>query len=157
MMKSNTQAAEVKIPPSSAFGATVVFVTSQKECQRLIKAGASISEISHTPLYVVSVQRTDVNREDSQILEYLFERAKEFDAAMTVYYSDNPKRTMSDCIKQYRANHIITGIPAGPESMLVKLWNRFKESNFYIVESDGTVVYVNSEMKESFELATTHS
>ena len=116
---------------------TVVFVTDQYSCERLIKAGRTLADISGTRLLVINVSNPDLSKCDTNALEALFSASKEYGAVMNVYYSLDPLKTISTCIKSEKAVNVITGMPQNSNSILSKLWSKFTSANFFTVDDDG--------------------
>lgn len=56
---------------------------------------------------------------------------------MMIYYSAKPIQRLTEIISQQAPVNIITGVPQGDHSMLHRLWMRFKDINFFVVEADG--------------------
>ena len=72
----------------------LVCVTSQPDCERLIRAGKKIADGEGVPLQVVSVQRMEeCFQPNSETLERLHQQAKAVNAEMTVYFNDSPAIT----------------------------------------------------------------
>jgi len=118
---------------------TVVCVTDQYSCERLIKAGRTLADISRTRLLVINVSNPDLSKCDNNALEALFSTSKEYEAVMNVYYSLDPLKTIGKCIKSEKAANVITGIPQKSESILCKLWSKFTSVNFFTVDNDGKI------------------
>ena len=118
--------------------ATVVCVTSQFQCERIIRAGRSIANISDTELLVVNVSAPDFTRQDGEALEYLFRISKENDARMTVLYSDESLKTLTDFIKKSGAVNVVTGMPQQGTSVLYKMWDKLGNVSFFTVDADGS-------------------
>ncbi len=118
---------------------TVVCVTDQYSCERLIKAGRTLAEISGTRLLVINVSNPDLSKCDSNAIEALFSASKEYGAVMNVYYSLDPLKTIGNCIKNEKAVNVITGIPQSANSILNKLWSKFSSTNFFAVDNNGTL------------------
>ena len=65
----------------------LVCVTSQPDCERLIRAGKKIADGEGVPLQVVSVQRMEeCFQPNSDTLERLHQQAKAVNAEMTIYF-----------------------------------------------------------------------
>jgi len=118
--------------------ATVVCVTSQLQCERIIRAGRSIANISDTELLVVNVSAPDFTRQDGEALEYLFRISKENDARMTVLYSDESLKTLTDFIKKSGAVNVVTGMPQQGTSVLYKMWDKLGNVSFFTVDANGS-------------------
>ena len=68
----------------------LVCVTSQPDCERLIRAGKKIADGEGVPLQVVSVQRMEeCFQPNSDTLERLHQQAKAVNAEMTIYFNDS--------------------------------------------------------------------
>ena len=117
---------------------TVVCVTSQFHCERLIRAGRLIAQLSKTGLLVINVSNPDLSETDAKALEYLFQVSKENGAEMTVLYSDEPMRQLTKFIKEVKAVNIVTGMAAQQNSPLPELWRKFTSSHFFTVQEDGS-------------------
>ncbi len=119
---------------------TLVCVTNQYECERLIKAGKVLAEISQTNLRIVNINRiNDVRNQDLAALEYLFSVSKENDGVMEILYDNNVMSSLSVYIKDKKCDNVITGIPENSESVIVKLWKKFDTVNFYVVDKNGAL------------------
>lgn len=115
---------------------TVVCVTDQRRCERLIKAGRVIADISKTGLTVISV--VDPARSaDPEALEFLFGVSKLHNAVMSIQYSADALRCIADFIADNKALNVVTGMREGENSILPKLWQRFSATCFFTVTQDG--------------------
>ena len=132
---------------------TVVCVTSQLQCERLIRAGRSIANLSDTQLLVVNVSAPDFTRQDGEALEYLFRISKEHEAQMTVLYSDEAFKTLIDYIKKNAAVNVVTGMPQQGVSGLYKMWEKLKGTSFFTVDADGSFVNMSRSRKAMKESA----
>ena len=122
---------------------TIVCVTDQFNCERIIEAGREISNKSKTPLYVISAVNVTKNKSthaDVSALEHLFKISKQNNAVMTISYSDNPMQTIAEFIKSHNGRNILTGLPNDKNSALNYLWKSFPKSNFYVVDKDGEII-----------------
>lgn len=85
----------------------LVCVTSQPDCERLIRAGKKIADGEGVPLQVVSVQRMEeCFQPNSDTLERLHQQAKAVNAEMTIYFNDSPAITAA-----VHAVNIVMGFP----------------------------------------------
>ena len=110
---------------------TIVCVTNQFHCERLIRAGRLIAELSN-------VSSPDLSENDAKALEYLFQVSKENGAQMTVLYSDEPMRQLIKFIKENKAVNVVTGMAAQQNSPLPDLWRKFTSAHFFTVTEDGS-------------------
>ena len=121
----------------SACGKTLVLVTNQFQCERIIRAGKRIANITGTQLMVFSVQNPDYDP-TPQAMEYLFRVSKEYDAVMNVLYSQSPEKALVEYIKDEKPDNILTGMPQKKGSVLHKLWKKFPHITFFTVDEKGS-------------------
>lgn len=116
---------------------TVVCVTTQSKCERLIQAGRRVADLTGTELTVVNVSSPNITREDSEALDYLFNASKKYNALMTIFYSDDPYKTIVEYLKTNKASNVVTGMPQQKNSVLIRLWEKFTNTKFFTVEENG--------------------
>lgn len=88
----------------------LVCVTSQPDCERLIRAGKKIADGEGVPLQVVSVQRMEeCFQPNSDTLERLHQQAKAVNAEMTIYFNDSPAITAAVHAVKEGAVNIVMG------------------------------------------------
>ena len=121
---------------------TLVCVTGQTTCERLIRAGSRVSSLTATGLSVISVPRENPTNDDLRNLEFLYEKSKEFGADMHIVYNNDAYNTLAKFIKQNNVANVITGMPVGESSVLEKLWERFPNVSFYAVDFSDVVLEV---------------
>ena len=126
---------------------TVVCVTSQLQCERIIRAGRSIANLTDTQLLVVNVSSTDFTSQDGEALEHLFRVSKENDAQMTVLYSNESLKTLTDFIKKSSAVNVVTGMPQQGASVLYKMWDKLGSVSFFTVDADGSFANMSRKRK----------
>lgn len=66
---------------------TLVLVTDQFKCERLIRAGRQLAQRDGTTLEVINVAAAGV-AQNPEAIEYLYRISKENDAAMMIHYSE---------------------------------------------------------------------
>lgn len=115
---------------------TVVLVTNQFQCERLIKAGRAVADISRTELVVLNVQSTEFPT-NPEAIQYLFNISSENDAVMNLLYSENTFKTIIKYIKQHKTSNVVTGLPSKENSILHQLWRRFTYIRFFTVDEKG--------------------
>ena len=107
----------------------LVCVTSQPDCERLIRAGKKIADGEGVPLQVVSVQRMEeCFQPNSETLERLHQQAKAVNAEMTVYFNDSPAITAAVHAVKEGAVNIVMGFPRENSARFVK--NNDQSINF---------------------------
>lgn len=121
--------------------ATVVLVTDQFRCRRLIVAGRKLAERTQSQLEVINVANPDVPQ-NPEAIEYLFQISKENDATMMVHYSADPAKQISELLNELKPQNVISGMPQVSDSLLHKLWLRFTQIDFFTVSEEGDLVPV---------------
>ena len=117
---------------------TVVLVTNQFQCERIIKAGKVLSDLSKTELCVLSVQSNEYPQ-NPEAINHLFDVSTKSGAIMNVMYSENVAKTIIQYIKENKPQNIISGMPRTENSVLNKLWARFIAVKFFTVDEDGSI------------------
>lgn len=125
-----------------AMTAALVLVTDQFRCKRLITAGKRLAEERDLSLQVINVASPGAER-NPEAIEYLFQASREQGAAMTIHYSDRPEQFLGELIQRHQPAAVITGLPGQGSSLLQRLWMRFEEVDFYMVDHDGGLRMVN--------------
>lgn len=105
----------------------LVCVTKQRTCQRLIDYGKALMSEGDA-LHIVHVAGSDYtflgDTEEHRALEYLYEKAREAGAELTVLKSDDAAATLAGIVKDNKVTQVITGAPQGPlvlDSFLTRL------------------------------------
>lgn len=62
---------------------------------------------------------------------------------MQLLYSDNAYKTICQYIKDSKSAFVITGAPSTADSMLHKIWKRFRQVHFFIVNENGKLEEVS--------------
>ena len=112
---------------------TVVCVTDQMSCERLIQAGKKVADATHTAFLVINVERSSLEG-NSVAIEHLFSVSRAYGAQMSVYYGEDPLKIMGECFVSSKACHVLTGMPQGEDSILYQLWRKYPSINFYTVD-----------------------
>lgn len=91
----------------------MVCVTKQKTCQRLIDYGRSLISSGEDQLFVIHVAKEQDNilgsREEGEALEFLYEKAKEAGAALTVEKSEDVMKALVQIVERNDITHVIAG------------------------------------------------
>lgn len=119
-------------------GNTTVLVTSQFQSERLIHAGRRIANISSTNLYVLHIQNNE-QPANPEAIQHLFNVSSQNGATMQLLYSDNAFKTICKYIRDSKAGFVITGTPSTPDSILHKIWKRFRHVHFFTVNENGII------------------
>jgi len=133
---------------------TVVCITDQRRCDRIIRAGRALADMTRTDLSIISVIRSDYCY-DSDSIEYLFSVSKENGAEMVLLYSDDVAKAIIRYIKDNRVSNLLTGIPAKGDSVTGKIWSKFSHINFFVVEQDGSLSEVGNSVRAAREFCFT--
>lgn len=120
---------------------TVVLVTDQFHCQRLIVAGRELAARTGSQLEVINVANPEVPQ-NPEAIEFLFQVSKEHDATMMVHYSGEPLRLIAGLLQEQQPEAVVSGMPREENSLLHKLWTRFSEVSFYTVNAQGQMAPV---------------
>ncbi|MGN0659853.1 MAG: universal stress protein [Emergencia sp.] len=91
----------------------MVCVTGQKTCQRLIDYGKQLQESPQDPLYVIHVAGESYHflgrKEEGEALEFLFQKAREAGAELTVTRSSNVMETLLELVEKHRITSVVAG------------------------------------------------
>ena len=117
---------------------TVVCVTDQRQCDRIIKAGKKLSDLSGNELTVINVV-DPYRRSDPDSMEYLFSVSKKNGAEMVLLYSEDVAKAIIKYIKSNKVTALLTGIPNPGDSVTAKVWSRFTHIDFFVVRMDGSL------------------
>lgn len=133
LMNDSNIAMEDKSPEQRL---TIVCVTDQFQCERIIKAGRVMADLTNTKLSVINVTRHDY-KQNPESLEHLFGVSKQNGGMMSVLYSEDPVKTIINYIKQNKALNVLTGLPENQDSILYTIWDKFTHVTFFTVTHDG--------------------
>ncbi|MBN7771952.1 universal stress protein [Clostridium aminobutyricum] len=104
----------------------MVCVTQQKTCERLIKYGHEFLGNDEGELFIIHVAHDQLKflgkNKEGEALEYLYEKALEYGANLTVVRSNHVLDTLVDLVKKNKISHVILG-----ESGEVKTQNSLLE------------------------------
>lgn len=117
---------------------TVVLVTNQFQCERLIHAGRTLADAFGTELCVLSVQNSHYPQ-NPLALEHLFHVSKQNAGVMHVTYGEDPARQIIHFVKYNKVVHIVSGMPKDEHSMLYTIWRKFTHIRFFTVSEDGSM------------------
>ena len=90
----------------------MVCVTEQKTCDRLIMFGHDLMLSKNDELYIIHISRSENFLNISKAgdaLEYLYEKALEYGAKLTVLKSENVLDSMVGFIDKNRITHVVLG------------------------------------------------
>ena len=130
---------------------TLVCVTDQMRCDRIIKAGKLLCDLTGTTLAVVNVARPGVEQ-DPQSIEYLFHVSSQNGAQMAVLYEEDVAKALIRYIKSHKVSYMLTGIPGERDSIIHKIWSRFTHVTIFVVEHDGELREVGNPAKAARQI-----
>ncbi|MDF3000260.1 MAG: universal stress protein UspA [Bacillota bacterium] len=91
----------------------MVCVTQQKTCDRLIRYGHDFLGDQKGELFIIHVAHYQIkflgNSKEGEALEYLYEKALEYGANLTVVRSNDVLETLDDLVKKNKITHVILG------------------------------------------------
>lgn len=98
----------------------MVCVTQQKTCDRLIRRGSMLTDKTNDELFIIHVTPKDFrsmsSSEEGAALDYLYEKAMEYGANLTVVRSDDILRTLLDLVDKHRIEKVVLGETGNPVS-----------------------------------------
>ena len=122
---------------------TIVFVTNQFCCDRIICAAQVVAQKTNTELNIVQILDSEYDL-DPKAIDYLFMMAKKAGATMRLVSSPDKLALMHKTIAAPDVHHVVTGMPSSNKSVLYGLWKRFPNKSFYVVDSTGELIDVAS-------------
>ena len=118
----------------------MVCVTQQKTCDRLISQGYEFLNDEKGELFIIHVAHYQFkflgNSKEGEALEYLYEKALEYGAQLTVVRSNHVLDTLVDLVEKYNITHIIlgeSGETMDGNNLIQQLSNRVKKQAEVIV------------------------
>ena len=115
---------------------TVVCVTNQFQCDRIIKAGRVMADLSNTALNVISVANPGRDQ-DPAALQHLFDVTKENGGSMSILYELDPAKAIIRYLKENKTSYVLTGMPENENSILYQIWEKFTHITFLTVTPEG--------------------
>jgi len=124
----------------------MVCVTQQKNCERLIKYGHDYLNDADGELFVIHVAHYQFKflgiPEESEALEYLYEKALAYGANLTVVRSNSVTDTLADLVEKYKITDLILGASGESSDSDHNVVNILREktegrTNLVVIPSDG--------------------
>ena len=122
---------------------TIVFVTNQFCCDRIIHAAREVAQKTCTELNIVQILDNEYAL-DPEAIDYLFVQAKQVGATMRLISAPDKMALMRNTIASTDVRHVVTGMPSSNKSVLYGVWKQFPNKNFYVVDAEGGVIDVAS-------------
>ncbi len=117
---------------------TLVLVTDQFACERLIVAGRKLVKENSTTLEILSIASPN-QPQNPEAIEHLYKISRENGGNMAVHYSDKPLKSITSALENHAITHVVTGLPQQENSVLRTLWEKFHKTKFYTVDNDGNM------------------
>ena len=118
----------------------MVCVTQQKTCDRLIQHGHDLLAQEKGELFIIHVTQYDFkflgNSKEGEALDYLYEKAFDYGAQLTVVRSNHVLETLVDLVKKHRITHLVlgeSGETEGENNLVRKLGEQIKKQVQIIV------------------------
>ena len=125
----------------SSMAKTVILVTNQRSCDRIIYAAREVADATQTELNIIEVLDSEYPL-NPEAIDYLFMLAKQNNAIMRIVMAEDKLAVIRDTIADYDVTHVITGMPSSNKSVLYDLWKEFPEKQFHVVDQTGEVIEV---------------
>ena len=122
---------------------TVVFVTNQFRCDRLIHAAYTVAQDAKNELHVVQILDSEYDL-DPEAIDHLFKQAKKVSAIMRLISAQDKLALMHKIIDEQDVQCVVTGMPNSHQSVLYDLWKEFPEKSFHVVDETGEITQVAS-------------
>jgi K+-sensing histidine kinase KdpD len=91
----------------------MVCVTQQKTCDRLIRYGHDFLNKENGELFIIHVAHYEFkflgNTQEGEALEYLYQKALEYGANLTVVRSNHVLDTLVDLVEKNSISHVVLG------------------------------------------------
>lgn len=118
----------------------MVCVTQQRTCERLIKYGHELLGKNKGELFIIHVAHYEFKflgkSEEGEALEYLYEKALEYGANLTVVRSNHVLDTLVELVEKNKITEVILGQSgeSKPEDNIIDMFNeRIKDKAELIV------------------------
>lgn len=122
--------------------AVLACVTSQFDCDRIIRIAKEIADSSDCELRVMSVLKPTTNYSSvSDEIEYLYLTSKESGADMTVLFSDNAPKVTAEFVKNNNVERIVTGMHDGKDNSFLVKFNELSPTTPITMVSKDNMVY----------------
>lgn len=121
---------------------TIVCVTDQINCERIIKKGKEIADKTHTNLYVINIDTGHTR--NLEAIEHLFRVTKDNGGVMNIFYNKQVLDTIINCIGEYNAINVVSGIPQTVDSILNQLWESMPQIDYYMIGLKGDITLIST-------------
>ena len=132
--------------------AVLACVTSQYNCDRIIRIAKEIADSSDCELRVMSVLKpmSDYSAVSDEI-DYLYLIAKESGADMTVMFSDDAPKVTAEFVRDNNVERIVTGMHDGKDNSFLVKFNELSPATPITMVSKDNMVYLSANLRTSNE------
>ncbi|MDR2909709.1 MAG: hypothetical protein LBU86_07490 [Oscillospiraceae bacterium] len=120
---------------------TIILVTNQYSCDRIIYAARTVADETDTELCILEILDGEYEL-NPQAVDYLFMQAKQNRAVMRVVIGDDKLEVLREAIDQEDVAHVVTGMPGSNKSILYSVWKEFPDKQFHVVDQSGEIIEV---------------
>ena len=138
-------------PQDTKRSQTVVCVTDQLSCDRIIRSGRILANMTDTDLAIINIA-TPQRENDPDAMEYLFRVSAEHGGEMNVLYSENISKALNKYIKEHKIGYVVTGIPRENDSVITGIWRKFIHVKFFMVQEGGELSEVTRLVMQQYGL-----
>ena len=130
---------------NSTKSSVLACVTSQYDCDRIIKTARQIADDCECELRVLSVLTPTQNYANiSDKIEYLYFVSKQVGADMTILFNTDAAKATAEFAKENNAERIVTGMhDGGDDSFLVKFNQIAPDVSITMVDTDDIIYDMN--------------
>lgn len=118
----------------------MVCVTQQRTCDRLIKYGHDFLGKNRGELFIIHVAHYEFkflgNSEEGEALDYLYEKALEYGANLTVVRSNHVLDTLVELVAKNKITHVVlgqSGANNSEDNLIDLFYDRIKDKAELIV------------------------
>lgn len=117
-------------------------VTSQYDCDRIIKTAKKIADDCDCELRVLSILKPTSNYTTvSDQIEYLYLVSKESGADMTVLFHDDAPSAVSGFVKENNVKRVVTGMHDGGDDSFLVMFNKLAPKTPITMVAKDNMVY----------------
>ena len=117
-------------------------VTSQYDCDRIIKTAKKIADDCDCELRVLSILKPTGNYTTvSDRIEYLYLVSKESGADMTVLFHDDAPSAVAEFVKENNVKRVVTGMHDGGDESFLVMFNKLAPKTPITMVSKDNMVY----------------
>ena len=117
-------------------------VTSQYDCDRIIKTAKKIADDCGCELRVLSILKPTGNYTTvSDRIEYLYLVSKESGADMTVLFHDDAPSAVAEFVKENNVKRVVTGMHDGGDESFLVMFNKLAPKTPITMVAKDNMVY----------------